>query len=417
MEGKVHLKMIESHGRQAPDAFDVGRLILSALALVVVICGPVSFASAVSMEEACGDTNSNMTAYSQGRWLPWSADNLDQEGLDTTLIDSQHKLLTELAEPFMRLSVLNPPQGVEARPHRRIGIKSSMGEPVPGAELMIQIFHPTYEQAGEATAGIKVFVNNLFPLFFGIGGGEIKDDMGSMFLEPIRVGELGDADVYWSERPRDCMVVFKAHQKSLWKPVSQERYLLSQIQLMEHKIEDARSDFIAGRNAKAAKSNGSMDMAQQEELIRQMQAINPEAAKDMEKQFAAMRQMVKKESPGFQSEADREFDRMGESLFPEIGKFKAELAAMTPAQRKAPAYLAGIHGSKSTLLSRPDDLGARPLVAPAADYFSKQTQQSNVQLLVIEFNSSADHPPETAINTRLRKELNWRQFWQFVGKQ
>ncbi|MCJ7499103.1 hypothetical protein MUP29_02510 [bacterium] len=374
-------------------------------------------AAAMSMEEACGDASGSMAPYSQGRWLPWSPDTLYQEGLDTALIDAQRKQLTEMAEPFMRLDALNPPRGVEARPHRVIGARQSMGEPMAGSELMIQIFHPTYKQAGTASASIKLSVNKLSPLFYGIGGGEIKDEMGAMFLKPIYVGELGGAPVYWSGRPRDCIVVYKAHERPLWKPVSQERYLLAQIQLMEHKIEDARSDFMAGRNAKAAKSNGSMDMAQQEELIRQMQAINPEAAKDMEKQFAAMRAKMKKESPGIQSEADREFDRMGKPLYTEIDKFKAELNAMTPTDRAAQGYLGGTSGSKVTLLSRPDDSGARPIIAPATDYFSKQPHQSNIQLLMIEFKSAADHPPETIINVRLRKELNWRQFWQFVGKQ
>ena len=385
--------------------------------LGVVLCGVASVARAMSMEEACGHADDSLAAYSQGRWLPWPEDTLDQEGLDAALIDSQRTLLTELAGPFMRLDALNPPRGVEARPHRIVGTRQSMGEPAAGATLMIQIFHPTVAQAEEASAGANVFVNRIFPLFYGIGGGEIKDDEGPMFPELIRVGELGGADVYWSGRARDCLVVFKAHSGLLWKPVSQERYLRAQIQSLEQKAGDARRKFLAARREQAAKPDDSLDMAQQEALIRQLRATDPAAAQEMEKQFSDMRRMMKKESPGFQSEADREFNRMGESLFPEIGKFKAELAAMTPAQRKAPAYLGGLHGSRTTLLSRSDDPGARPLVAPAVDYFAGKTNPSDVQLLVIEFHSSADHPPETALITRLRKELDWRQFRQFVGKQ
>lgn len=402
--------MVRSHV-----VFVVSRVIIRSLLLLSAMCCSVSFAWATSMEEACGNANDSLALYSAGQWLPWTDDHLDQEGLDPALIDAQRKLLTELAGPFMRLKVLNPPPGVEARPHRSMGEKPWMGEPMAGAKLMIQIFHPTYKEAGEASAGVKVFVNNLLPLFYGIGGGGIKDDSGAMFMEPVRVGELGGADVYWSERPRECMAVFKGNQKPLWLPVSQERYLRAQIKAVESQVEDGRNKFMAERREREAKSN-EPDLAQQEEMIRQLKAIDPKAAKDLEKQLASMRRMMEQRMPEIQKEADREFDRTADMLTPQINKFKAELAAMSPAERSAPAYLAGIHGSKVTLLSRPDDLGARALVAPVKDYFSKESKQTDAQLLIIEFGSYANHAPETAIMNRMRKELDWRQFWRFVGK-
>lgn len=394
----------------------VGYLGVRVLIVISVVCCPLPTAWAMSMEEACGNASESMAGISQGRWLPWSDDHLDQSGLDASVVTAQHKLLTQLAQPFKLLDVLKPPFGVEVRPHRNIGQRLQMGEPVVGAKLLIQIFHPTYKEAGESSAGVKLFVNNLFPLFYGIGGGGIKDDAGPMFFKPVHVGKLGGANVYWSGRPRDCLVVYRAHQKPLWKPVSRERYLRAQIQTLEGNIEDARRKFMAEQQAQAAKLNNSQDMAQQEELLRQMQAINPEAAKQMEEQLALSRQMMQQQLPKLQNEVEVQFERMSKMLEPEINKFRAELASMTPAERASPAYLAGVHGSKATLLSQPDDVGARQLVAPATDYFTVDDNYSSAQLLVIEFSSSASHPPETIINTRLRKELDWQQFWHFVGK-
>jgi hypothetical protein len=391
------------------------RFFVSGLVLIITILCSLSV-HAKSLNEACGSANESLTKYEAGNWLPWSDDYLDQEGLDASLIDMQRKLLTDLAEPFMRLNVLTPPPGVEARPHRSLGEKQYMGEPVAAAKLMIQIFHPTYKEAGESSAGVKVFVNHLPPLFYGIGGGEIKDEAGPMFMEPIHVGQLGGADVYWSERPRDCLVVFKAHQKPLWKPVSQERYLQAQIHALEDKVKEARSEYEAERQAQLANANKPEDIAQQEELIRQMQAINPEAAKEMEKQLAAMNEMMQQKMPEIQNQVDRDMAQSQTLLDPEINKFKNELAAMTPAERAAPAYVAGIHGSKTTLLSKPDDMGSRALIAPANDYFNKASAPADAQLLIIEFSSGANHAPETVIMTRLREELDWKQFWQFVGK-
>ena len=412
---KDNLKAAKQNRRKGSDEVNVGRLIISVLVLVGVICSSIPFASAMSMEEACGNTDDNLASFSKGRWLPWTDDHLDQEGLDAALVDGQRKLLTELSEPFMSLKVLNPPPGVEAMPHRSIGEKQEMGEPVAGARFIIRIFHPTYEEAGESSAKVEVFVNNLLPLFYGIGGGEIKDDGGSMFLEPSRVGELGGAAVYWSGRPRDCIAVFKANERPLWLPVSQERYLRAQIKAVEDRVEYARSEYMAARHERARMADSMPDMAQQEELIRQMKAINPDAAIDMEKQLAAMREMMEQKLPEMQKEADRNADSMGDLLEPELNKFRAELSAMTPAQRAAPAYLGGLSGSKTTLLSHPDDRGARALVAPQLDYFAAASDPAKPQLLIIEFSSGASHAPEAAIITRLRKELDWRQFWRFVG--
>lgn len=395
---------------------DSRRLKVTTLALLLAMCCPISLVWAMSIDEACGNATESITSISQGQWLPWSDDHLDQTGIDAAVMNAQHKLLTELAEPFMQLHVLRPPPGVEARAHRVLGQKLQMGEPVAGAQLMIQLFHPTYKQAGESSAGVKLFVNNLLPLFYGIGGGEIKDDAGPMFVKPIHVGQLDGADVYWSGRPRDCLVVYRAHQKPLWKPVSRERYLRAQIQTLEGNVEDARTKFLAEQQAQVANTNDALNMAQQEELLRQMQAINPEAAKAMEKQLALSRQMLQQQLPKMQNEVEREFERMGKMLAPQINKFKAELAAMTPSERASPAYLAGLHGSKATLLSQPGDVGARQLVAPETDYFTKDNDNSIAQLLVIEFSSSVNHSPETVIMTRLRKELDWQQFWRFVGK-
>ena len=384
-------------------------------ALLFFIFNCVSYAYAMNMDEACGNASNSMLTESPGRWLPWTNDHLDQDDLDPVLIGEQKKLLTELFEPFMRLDVLKPPPGVEMRPHRSMGTRAQMAEPMPGAKLMIQTFHPTYKQAGESSAGVKAYINNLLPLFYGIGGGEIKDEKGPMFSEPIRVGELGGAPVYWSERKRDCIVVFKAHQKPLWKPVSQERYLLSIINGFEKKIAAARKTM----NEERIKHSGNLpgqDLSQQQQMIEQMKAINPEAAKQMEKQFAIMQQKIQQQLPKMQQQADVMFSNPGAGLYPEINKFKVELAALSVAERRAPAHLGGINGSKTTLLSQPDDMGSRALVAPVTDYFSDTSSPSKAQLLIIEFASQANHSPEMFIMTRLRKDLNWNQFWRFVVK-
>jgi len=61
-------------------------------------------------------------------------------------------------------------------------------------------------------------------------------------------------------------------------------------------------------------------------------------------------------------------------------------------------------------------MGSRALVAPADDYFSSSSDLAKAQLLAIQFSSGANHAPETVMITRLRKDMDWQQFWRFVGR-
>jgi len=58
-------------------------------------------------------------------------------------IRKEHDILTSLGQPFMHLPVLSPPPGVEVSAQRSMGYDAYLKEPMPGAKLFIQIFHPT----------------------------------------------------------------------------------------------------------------------------------------------------------------------------------------------------------------------------------------------------------------------------------
>jgi len=365
-----------------------------------------------NMDEACGNAADSVVSEPKGRWLPWSEDYFDQEQMSPGFIRKEHDILTDLAQPFMHLPILSPPPGVEVRPSRSMGYHAYLKEPMPGAELMIQIFHPTYKQAGEASADVKAYINNLSVVFPLNGAGGFKDEQGSIYLEPIQVGKLAGAPVYWLEKPRSCMVVFKAHDRPLWKPVSRERYLLLRIHEMEKGMSDARKDYEEGKKEQTA-GQGGMSEEQQKALIEQIRQTDPKAARDMEKQFAQMRKMIAEQMPGLRKQADADFAK---TTNPVLQKFKNELAAMTPAERASAAYISGLHHSEISGLGAADAMGSRALVAPADDYFSSPSDLAKAQLLAIQFSSVANHSPETVIITRLRKDMNWQQFWRFVGR-
>lgn len=388
------------------------RLPVTAIAFAMLVC-LASPAWSMSIEEACGVSNESLAGEAPGRWLSWYADSVSRQDTDPATLDKQTKLLTEISDLFMDLPVLSPPPGVEMRAGLNLGKKGWPDERIPSAELSMLIFHPTYKKAGEASASIRVVINN--PLSLGIDS-EIRDKEGSMAMEPIEVGELGGASVYWTEGKGSCILVYKGNAKPLWKPVSQERFLRAHIDKLESQIEKARSEFAQERK-KQQKSSGGMSAEQQEEMLRQMEATNPEAAKQMRQQFEEMRRQMDAKTPQMQADADRDFAQLGSSLAPEIEKFKAELAAMTPAERAAPAYVGGAHASRVSMLSKPDDEGSRAMVTANSDYFAANVDPSTAQLLTIELHDSSHHAPERAILGRVLKEMEWQQLDRFTGQR
>ncbi len=135
--------------------------------------------------------------------------------------------LTEFAAPFRRARVLDPLPGVEVRPHRVIWGPGppELGPPLLRSELRLQVFHPTVEKAGEASASIRVVLNSLWPLTYGSGQPLTEDDEGPIFIEPRLMGEIVGAPLLYTGELDYCVVVFKAYDRPLWKPVSRGRYL------------------------------------------------------------------------------------------------------------------------------------------------------------------------------------------------
>ena len=96
--------------------FCVGRAlwwILAALAVAPLGLG------AQTLAERCGEVPTDAPLQTPGRWLPWSEDSFAGREPMTEYGPILHRL-SEFAEPFRRASVLDPPPGVEVRPHRVI---------------------------------------------------------------------------------------------------------------------------------------------------------------------------------------------------------------------------------------------------------------------------------------------------------
>lgn len=366
---------------------------------------------AQGLSDRCGAVVSNAPAELPGRWLDWLEDSFAGKGRRPEYGPILGRL-TGFAGPFMDAEVLTPPPGVEVRPHRVIWGEGppELGSPFPRNTLLIQVFHPSVPEAGEASATIKVEMNSPFPLFYGVGQPITSDDEGPIFLEPDLAGDLAGAPVFSSGRPRDCLIVFKGHDRPLWIPVSRGRYLEALIGGVRHQVSQADS-VVGGMPKKEAGDVFDKDLA---EAIRQLRAIDPKAAAEMERRAAEMRSQIETAKPGVVEEAEGVGAEVLGGFTEQIGVLEAELAGMSPAERASQAYVAGLGGSKASLLSSPSAPGSRPLVAPNLGYFDGGASLDEVQLLVVEMASGADHAPERTIIARLWQEVDWGRFRDWV---
>jgi hypothetical protein len=142
-----------------------------------------------SVAEVCGDSPLEASGLEVGRWLAWTegdASGLEMPPSVSGPIFERHSGLLEL---FQQIPNLQPPWGVEVRPSGVIRGRERVGSgpSVVHSSLLIQVFHPTVQQAGEASASVRVDVNTLTPLLYDGSGAMIEDSAGPIFIEPISV--------------------------------------------------------------------------------------------------------------------------------------------------------------------------------------------------------------------------------------
>ncbi len=358
-----------------------------------------------NVTKQCGGATVEVPSLEAGRWLPWSTDDGGGTELPSRVTEPIFDRLGAVLDLFQSIPTLRPPMGVELRPSRsirRVGTGDTRDR-IIHSWLLIQVFHPTLEVAGEASASVRVEVNSLTPLLYDAAGPLIEDSTGPIFIEPVLVGEVSGNPLYQT-RIRTCVAVLKAHDRQVWLPVSRERLLRAQIAEFRSRAGEADNE-VSAALAEQLEADKEMD-----ETICRLRATDPVAADRMEREVAAMRRELERQRP----EVVAGMGRMNDTVTGWIARLEAQLAAMSPAERAQPAYVTGA-GSVLEILADPADEGARALVAPNPDYFEADQALTRFQLITVRMSSLADHPPETAIVESVRRELDWEVLMGFLG--
>ncbi|HUH13985.1 MAG TPA: hypothetical protein VMK65_12800, partial [Longimicrobiales bacterium] len=180
-----------------------------------------------------------------GRFLPRGGEYRDPcEVLTPAEEKAMEDVLARLEEIVRRVPALDPPRGVEARPHRTITHHraGSCDRPLVWADLTIQLFQPTVEASGNHYSGsIAFFINPDAGVAANGNNAHASDGDGPMYLEWPRVGSVGGFPAFGAFElgsGQAVVVLLAEHDRPYWVPVSRERALGVSIAAAEKALAD-----------------------------------------------------------------------------------------------------------------------------------------------------------------------------------
>lgn len=249
-------------------------------------------------------------------------------------------------------------------------------------------------------APVEVAVNTL-PL----GLPYAEDQQGPMYLEPSVVGELGGASVY-----EGGAVLLTKIARPMFLPVSQERFLLSQIQAARQGLADYEGARAHGTPEGAWTDEKEEAIRIFERSLRSIAKRDPAHADELRKDFLSRLDVT--ESVKRQEGASYQIDtRAGvESFTSRIQRLEQELASLPPEARSAPAYIGG-PSDRASLLSEPGP-HARRLVMPNPAFFDRGLARTSLQTLSIsapQLNQRRFFRALLRIRAAIREQLDYQR--------
>ena len=325
----------------------------------------------------------------------------DSKGMGKKSLGQLRNSLQEISRIITAAPVMNPPQGFEARfwgsatakdrYDTCTGKKCPPSRPAANLAMMLG----RYEEGGgkvraafNTPATMDISLNNLGHIFAHLPV-LAKDAGGYLLPEPQLDGERAGMRTYSNNG--HAIAVMTAHDKSLWLPVSRERYLRAAI---------AATD--AGTALKPIKKGARKQPTEisvisgQPILIEESRTwIDPAEGKEMVEQSRSL-------TFGVQNSAAALEERRQ--------KLQAELDAMPAEQRALQAKVALVTtaaGELPSLLPHDSSSGVA-VVTPDFSYFNPKLPAESIQLIVAQwkFDGNLRYDPE---NSDIAETLNNRK--------
>lgn len=290
------------------------------------------------------------------------------------------KKLQGIVDVFRALPSLNPPRGFQVRSSFLASpqgpVPTETDQPLAAKVIVALRAYVRNRTSGEVwqsrrEAPIEVAVNSL-PL--GIPYAE--DSAGPMYLEPVVVGELAGASLYDTGA-----VLLTRISRPMFLPVTQERYLLSQIDAARQGLSDYQGARAHGTPEGTWAEEKEEAIRIFEKSLRNTAKRDPAHADELRADFLSRLDVT--ESVKRQEGAYYQIDTQAgvESFTKRIHHLEQELASLSDDERKAPAYLGGPTDRASLLSGAGGD--ARRLVVPNPEFFDHSVPRTSLQTLAI----------------------------------
>ncbi len=354
-----------------------------------------------------------------GAWSYRPRPPLAQDGLALPLARAYLARLDSLVAVLASNPVFHPPLGFMADAYADDQVEQHDGvvvrEPVHGRISII--FHYFVDNdgkpawGGEANSSFRIDVNVgapaallRHPLWYE---GLWTADGRAICFAPARTGTIAGRPL-WDDRS----LVFTRGDLPPWVPVSREEYLTALI---------ANRDSVARASA-ASVSEGNSDRAWREwvaqrpqrlaEIEKTVAALRKAAPAQAEKTRADMLKMDRGIEAQLKSQVGTFSSSGSDTLARSVAAMRAELAAMSPAERASPAWR-GVAELDSGLLPAGAD-GARMLCAANPALLDRSRPVTDLQVLDVDAEFSGDAVGDARVRALLQT-ADWARIARFVS--
>lgn len=264
--------------------------------------------------------------------------------------------MERIYEAIMLWDSLNPPKGFE--------IRFNAGD--SHAELTFSAYVKEGDlRTTKSGALLSVYINDPARVL----GSPVAENI---FLQPEKVSDFYGYPVY-KNTDSEVTVISKAGTP-LFVPVTREEYLQQLI-----KTESAKEVKEAGSQQK---SDSEIILEEMEKSYRDLLKVDTEAAAEFKIEIQKFRADM---ANGQETEPPASF----------LASLEAELAKLSPAERKQPAlYSVGAfekYGNFSGLVPESDREAGTALVRPAPEYASLAYKKNSINMLILSWNVGSDN--------------------------
>jgi hypothetical protein len=303
------------------------------------------------------------------RWFPESTGGLPIPAAGAPLASS----LRELVKAIKALPHLTPPPGVYPRATLGVDLQP---KPLPHkGSVMLGFWTPSRVALRGGTLISTSAITNLMIYVNFIREGSLAqdtwmDDQGTFMPEPKRLGDVQGFPVYkgFGGSEVSGILVIQPQGRSLFAPISQERFHKFAIAQLEKRLKDAQLTLVRAQQVYAEASSPAGKARRAAQLVKSLEDYKnkrprtPEQLAYREKELA---RMDAEELERLRIDATPEGNRLTGYLSKDLAEARAQLAALTPDERAQPAW--HLPNSRNPVAHpvAPQTPGATPVVTVA----------------------------------------------------